>query len=543
MKASELRLEELVHFSRGSLDLHGRRLFLHPLHAFAHFRHELIDSAGPYEAKRIFSRFGLYWGQADAAAMTRIFEWESTREWLLAAEILPGLQGIANVKVETLQLDEQNGRLEMALAWHDSAEVEEHFLEYGKAEDPVCWILTGYFGGYASFCLGTPVYFIEQQCKAMGAAACRALGRTREGWGKEIKPQLAFFEAEDIRRRVVDLTQLLKAQGYVRGHRKAQPLPAKPHPDGHPAPEQRAELASPAFRKVIDIASRVALHDSSVLITGESGVGKEIVAREIHRLSPRRKGPFLGINCSALPESLLESELFGHCRGAFTGAAEDRAGLFEQSQQGTVFLDEIGDISPGMQLRLLRVLQEREIIRVGESRARKVNIRVIAATNRNLQEAIESGMFRRDLYYRLGVIELEIPPLRERPEDILPLARHFVERLKTRLGIRRVRLDSTCIDPLLGYDWPGNARELENAIERAAVLSPDGVIRPEYLPAVILHPATDATSKLYRTLDRVERDHIQRVLASVNGNRKDAAEILGISPVTLWRRLKHMPNG
>jgi len=288
---------------------------------------------------------------------------------------------------------------------------------------------------------------------------------------------------------------------------------------------------------VMEIAARVALYDSSVLITGESGVGKEVVAREIHRLSPRSSGAFVGVNCSALPENLLESELFGHRRGAFTGAEQDRIGLFEQSLGGTIFLDEIGDISAGMQLRLLRVLQEREITRVGESKARRMDIRVVAATNRNLTEAIEAGRFRKDLYYRLGVVEIDVPPLRERPEDILPLARHFVKRMAAKLRIPRLKLDAACIDPLLSFRWPGNARELQNAIERAAVLSPDGIIRPEYLPAVVAKPALD-NSPPHRSLAAVESEHIRNVLRSVDGNRERAAEILGISTTTLWRRQK-----
>ncbi|MFH1743007.1 MAG: sigma 54-interacting transcriptional regulator, partial [bacterium] len=243
----------------------------------------------------------------------------------------------------------------------------------------------------------------------------------------------------------------------------------------------------------------------------------------------------------ALPETLLESELFGHKAGSFTGAIRDRIGLFEEANKGTIFLDEIGDISQTMQVKLLRVLQEKEILRVGESRTRKIDVRVIAATNQKLAQLMHEGKFREDLYYRLGVIEIEIPPLRDRKEDILPLARYFVTQLTKKLNIPQLRLDATCVDYLHRYHWPGNVRELENAIERAAVLGKDQLILPEYLPPAIIHagrsPIRDADPLTY-TLAQLEHDHIQTVLELTAGNRTRAAEVLAISPATLWRKLK-----
>jgi transcriptional regulator with PAS, ATPase and Fis domain len=301
------------------------------------------------------------------------------------------------------------------------------------------------------------------------------------------------------------------------------------------------EVHSPVYRQLLELATRVAHYDSSVIITGESGSGKEVLARHIHQASPRAKGPFLAVNCGALPETLLESELFGHKAGAFTGAAGDRLGLFEEAGGGTVFLDEVGDVSSAMQSKLLRVLQEREIVRIGENRPRKVDIRVIAATNKDIKQAIQNGRFREDLYYRLGVIELEVPPLRKRPEDIISLARHLVEKTAVRLGMTRLRLDATTLDCLSAYVWPGNVRELENAIERAAVLCKDGVIHLEDLPAGIVRASYSPLGEPLgsgRSLQEVEHRHIQAVLESVDGNRSKAAQVLGISPATLWRRLK-----
>ena len=301
------------------------------------------------------------------------------------------------------------------------------------------------------------------------------------------------------------------------------------------------EIKSRVFREVVELARRVAPYDSTVLITGETGTGKEVLARYIHELSPRAEQRLLPVNCGALPETLLESELFGHKAGAFTGAREDRAGLFEQAEGGIVFLDEAADVSPAVQIRLLRVLQEGEICRVGESIPRKVNVRILAATNRVIAHELEAGHFRQDLYYRLGVIEIEVPPLRERRDDILPLARHFVQYFASKLNMQHLRLMPACLDVLQQYSWPGNVRELENAIERAAVLSEDGTIRPCHLPRCVrenTYRPDQETLSPNQSLAEVEQNHIERVLSYTEGNKRQAARILGISPATLWRRLK-----
>jgi transcriptional regulator with PAS, ATPase and Fis domain len=270
-------------------------------------------------------------------------------------------------------------------------------------------------------------------------------------------------------------------------------------------------------------------------------VGKEVVARLIHDRSARAKGPFLAVNCGALPETLLDSELFGHKAGAFTGAVADHAGLFESAAGGTLFLDEIGEISHATQVKLLRVLQEREIRRVGESRTRPINVRVLAATNRDLVERMKAGLFREDLYYRLRVVEVAIPPLRERREDILPLARFFVDRFRAKLKLPDLKLSAEAIRYLLAHLWPGNVRELENAVEHAAVLSRDGRLTPELFPPGIVHPRTVAAAG--SSLAEIELAHIQAVLQQTGGNRRRAAAILGISTATLWRRLRQAPRG
>jgi two-component system response regulator HydG len=535
VKAEDIKLEELVEFTEGALHLHGRRLVLHSLHAFAQVRKDLVEMIGSDQARRIFTRFGYFWGHADAAAMKRIYEWDDVLEWLKAGPRMHTLQGVTKVVTRSIAYDPASGRFKMEVLWHDSGEAEEHLIEIGKSSEPVCWMLAGYASGYASFCLEKDIYFIEQKCRAKGDRLCSAVGKDQASWGDELVPHLPYFRADDIQGKVQQLTRELreKTRELARERKKLSLLERSNRPF-------LVEVRSESFSRVLDLANRIAPFDSSVLITGQTGVGKEVLARYIHEHSARSKGPFVGVNCGALPETLLESELFGHKAGAFTGAIHDRVGLFEQAQRGTVFLDEIGDISPAVQLKILRVLQEREIMRVGESKARKIDVRIIAATNRNLAQTVREGTFREDLYYRLGVIEIPVPPLRDRREDILPLARHFVDQLSKKLKLPQLRLHATCLDYLQAYDWPGNVRELENAIERAAVFCKDGLILPEDLPGHILHAQSKRAGgdPLTRTLAQVEDEHIHAVLELTGGNRSRAAKILGISPATLWRKLK-----
>ncbi len=538
MKAADLKLSELVDFEEGRLNLYGRRLVLHDLYAFAQLRKDLIETVGVDGARSVLTRFGYFWGQADAAAMNRILEWDSLSDLVLAGPRMHTIQGVVKASVRSLEIDESTGHFRMEVTWHDSGDAEAHLIEMGKSDAPVCWMMVGYASGYASFCMNREVYFIERMCAGKGDPVCTVEGMDKESWGPELKSLLSCFQAEDVRGKVLELTRKLREQNreLAKQRQKIRRL-------GGEQPPGLVEVHSASFRKVVELAARVAPYDTSVLITGESGTGKEVLGRYIHANSHRSKGPFVGVNCAALPETLLESELFGHKAGAFTGATRDRVGLFEEAQKGTIFLDEIGDISLAMQMKLLRVLQEREIRRVGESSPRKVDVRVITATNQNLAMAIQEGRFREDLYYRLRVIEIEVPPLRARVEDILHLARHFCRVFARKLKIPNLRIDATCVDYLQSYNWPGNVRELENSIERAAVLSKDGLILPEHLPANVVHPMLGPpglVSPLSRKLSDIEKDHIQTVMRLVGDNRTRAARALGISPATLWRKLKKM---
>lgn len=301
-----------------------------------------------------------------------------------------------------------------------------------------------------------------------------------------------------------------------------------------------------AMQEVYRTIEKVAATDSSVLIYGESGTGKELVARAIHKLSPRKDKPFIRVNCGALVENLLESELFGHEKGAFTGAMKRKKGRFELAHRGSIFLDEIGDISPNMQLKLLRVLQEKEFERVGSEETIQVDVRILAATNKNLSELVQQGKFREDLYYRLHIIPIYLPPLRERKEDIPLLAQHFIKQLAGELKKPAQAITDAAMEKLINYPWPGNVRELENVIERAIVLSDKAVIDAADLPIL---PTTGAERvpgdlldrfgyKLNETLAAVEKQLIEKALNETQGNKNQAAKLLGIGTSLLYYKLE-----
>ncbi len=304
------------------------------------------------------------------------------------------------------------------------------------------------------------------------------------------------------------------------------------------APEARLETASARMQAVLDVAARAASHDVAVLLRGENGTGKGVLARAIHGQSPRRQRPFVVVNCPTLSAELLASELFGHARGAFTGAVRDQEGRVEAAEGGTVFLDEIGEISPALQAKLLRFLQEKRFERVGETRTRSADVRIVAATNRHLDAEVAAGRFREDLLYRLNVIEIVVPPLRERTEDILPLAREFVEFFAKQGGRAPPDLSPATEKLLVAYPWPGNVRELRNAIERALILARGQVLEPESFPDRIAASASDAPALGGRfTVEEIEREHVLRVLAHA-ATMEEAARILGIDASTLWRKRK-----
>jgi DNA-binding NtrC family response regulator len=360
------------------------------------------------------------------------------------------------------------------------------------------------------------------------ASVPTAIEAMRSGAFDYVEKPFDNTELKTLVRRALDVTRLSRENRYLRAEL------------GHRYSLDAIVAESDALREVLDRVRRAARSPSTVLVSGESGTGKELVARAVHYHSERVSRPFVAVNCKALAEGVLESELFGHVRGAFTGADRARAGLFEQASGGTLFLDEIAETDPAFQAKLLRVLQERTIQRVGDTEERRVDVRVVAATNRDLRAEVSAGRFREDLYFRLAVIPIALPPLRERPEDVLPLARHFLERWNQRLE-RQVAGWSPEVEALLlRHPWPGNVRELENAVERGVVLATGERIELDDLwldpePA----PGGEAgTGGLQAFLDRATREHIERALAAAGGKRTAAASSLGIDRTTLYRLMR-----
>jgi NtrC-family two-component system response regulator AlgB len=294
---------------------------------------------------------------------------------------------------------------------------------------------------------------------------------------------------------------------------------------------------NPAMRRALETARQAAESDATILLLGESGTGKNVLARAIHAWSPRRAGPFVTIPCTTLAEHLLESELFGHVKGAFTGAWKDKPGRLEAAAGGTLFLDEVGELAPELQAKLLRLLEERRFERVGDARTVEVDARIVAATNRALDQEMSAGRFRADLFYRLAVVSLRIPPLRERREDLSNLVDHLLATLAMRHRRPPPRLEQTARDALTAYDWPGNVRELANALERALVLSRGEVVSAESLPDAVLAPPGHTAEDEPLSLEELERRHVKQVLAS-SATLEEAAARLGIDPTTLWRKRK-----
>jgi DNA-binding NtrC family response regulator len=534
MRAADLDLRELLQFDPhgGILRFAGQRALLLDAVALGLLRRELIEALGTSGARAVLTRFGYAHGWRTAETLRTEIPWDAPVEWQHAGGRLHTLQGLVVVESPREPID---GPPALGHSiWHDSYEAEQHLLHLGRSEEPVCWTLTGFASGYLSCAYGREVYGLETRCRGKGDAVCKLVARPREDWGAELAGALPFYATACLDAVLAHTAEELKrVETRLRARKNAL------GPEARRAIDPSGMVAqSPAMIRTLDLARRVARVDSTVLLTGESGSGKERIARLIHDESARSGGPFVAINCGAMPETLLESELFGHVKGAFTGASQDRPGLFEAANGGTLLLDEIGEVPSTMQVKLLRVLQEREVRRVGENRSRAIDVRVIAATNRDLQVEIHAARFRQDLYYRLRVVEIRVPPLRERRDDVLALARAFVAEAAERTGRRVTGLTPRAAQQLVRHDWPGNVRELENAIERAVVLAKgevvDGEDLPEEIGLAVRAPAQDAV----QPLADVEREYILAVLRAEDGNRARAAARLGIGVATLYRRLK-----
>ena len=537
MLAGDLDHKELLELDPegGVIRFAGQRALLLDAVAMGLFRKYLVENFGTTAARTVLTQFGFAHGWRMAEAMQAEFKWRNNEEWQHAGSRIHTLQGLFRVEQGSQGPFSKEGMTLTA-----SYEAEQHLLHFGRADVPACWTICGLTSGYLSRSSGNEIYVLEDRCMGKGDAACHLMGRTREEWGDERIEELRFFEAKRLKdcldvslQRVTET--LMAAEHKLHAHRRALVRVARD------VEEPLGIVAkSVAMAQLVDLARRVAKVDSTILITGESGSGKERVARLVHEESTRSAGPFVAVNCGAITETLLESELFGHARGAFTGATQDRPGLFESANSGTLLLDEVGEVSPGMQVKLLRALQEREIRRVGENKSRKVDVRVLAATNRDLAHGVAGGSFRQDLYYRLKVVELHVPPLRERRDDILPLGRVLLADAALQMKRKITGLAPVAADQLLRYEWPGNVRELENAMERAVALARGTRVEIEDLPEEIRQAVTApvATKGKVRPLDEVEKEYIISALDLNDGNQTHTAQQLRIGSATLYRKLK-----
>lgn len=532
----------------GRIWLQDHRGILLSTTAFGRLRSTIIEREGVAKARETFARIGYAEGARDAAAARRLRPKASHRAVFAAGPQAHAIYGFGWTEVVSLRMEPENGTYFFEFLVHDSAEANIHLESFGPSVEPVCWMACGYGSGFTSAFAGRPCLVKEVECRGMGAAACRLVGKPLDEWGSA--------EAD---------TRLYQADPRINRFDNA--------PDDGPGTDVIG--ISAGFSAAYHLLSKAAPSKATLLFLGETGVGKEVFARLAHRVSPRRDKPFVAVNCGALPESLIESELFGVVRGGYTGAVTSRPGRFERAEGGTLFLDEIGTLSLSAQAKLLRALQEGEIERVGDTGVRKVDVRVIAATNISLKEAVRKGEFREDLYYRIAPFPIRIPPLRERRDDIPLLMEHFRQRYCRSHERRLPGFTTRAVEALLVYEWPGNIRELEHRIEGAVLLATDDepIDIPHLFPGEdaalrtmlrvdraghlsvedsnaqnsteLRRCVTDllaATKQLPDALEAIERELMEAVVAEARGNLAAAGRRLGLTRRQVALRLEKLRN-
>lgn len=571
MKAEELKLFELLRSDdqAGTLHLQNRRVLLVDADALGVLRKEMILADGVSEARRVLARFGYAHGYRNALTVRQWLAEEGEDDWWRLGMKLRSLDGSVSVRPLRLEVDIARGFFEAEAEWRNSYEAEQHLSHLGKSPVPVCWTLAGYASGYASAVMGREVFFLEKECVGRGDARCLAYGSTDIEPGSEAaqlarrssqlsdeefsalitrgrgeRAELQHF-LEELEKRSLELA---KEQARVRELESQVIYLQESLNETHNVRELVG--VSPGFKRVMRDVAHVAESDATVLLTGETGTGKELIARAIHARSNRRARPLITVNCAALPAGLVESELFGHEKGAFTGAVQRRLGRFEVANGATIFLDEVGELPPDAQAKFLRVLQEGEFERVGGTQTIRVDVRVIAATNQPLEKLVAEDKFRADLFYRLNVFPITLPPLRERREDIRLLTNYFAQKYRARFKKKISSIEQQSLERLMHYSWPGNVRELEHVVERAVLLAqgetlainlPSGAEEPTPFASSVSHDAPAQPALV--PLEEMERRYIQEVLRATGGviaGKGGAAEILGLPASTLRSRMKKL---
>ncbi|MCM2358981.1 MAG: sigma 54-interacting transcriptional regulator [Geobacteraceae bacterium] len=546
--ATSSDLRGLVHFcaETGQIWLHEHRMLLVHAEAQGGMRRELIDTLGMERARGLLIRMGFASGMHDAEVFSRRDQGATDYEAFMTGTQLHTLEGIVKVTTLKLEADRAAGKYYGEFLWENSWEGQWHRKHYGTYAEPVCWSQIGYACGYTTALMGRPILYKEVECVGMGDNNCRVIGKPIEEW-EDAADYVRIFNGESIADQLIDLqTQVVQLRSAINEKEK---LPAD------------IVGNSPAFRAAYELLKQAATSQITVLLLGETGVGKEVFARTLHDRGARRNESFIAINCAAIPHDLVESELFGVEKGAFTGALASRPGRFERADGGTLFLDEIGDLPLSAQAKLLRVLQEGEIERLGDHKTRKINVRLVAATNVDLRHLVKEGKFRSDLYYRLNAFQIKIPPLRERKEDILLLAERFMEKYSAIQGKKLRGFTDKAKRALLAYPWPGNIRELQNMIDRGVILAPNGSrievdqMFSAYSDDQALEFGLDSNGSLgidhpeagkdlceavlngVMTLDQVETMLIEAAVDKAQGNLSAAARVLGLTRPQLAYRL------
>ena len=543
-------LRRLVHFSAsdGRIWLAGHRMLLLHVEALGGLRRELMQTIGTEQTRRVLKRTGYASGSRDAALARQVRPTATAYEQFAVGPQLHMLEGAVQVTPQHFELDLETGRHLGIFRWDHSWEVDTHVKHFGPQSDPVCWMLCGYASGYVSAFMGQPVIYKETQCSACGHDHCVIEGRPLKDWPDAEQLQ-EDYEADSMLVRMEDL------------HAELESLRISLNPS-----DDLGELIgrSKSFTTAIDLLRKAANTQVTVMLTGETGVGKERFARTLHGMSQRSDKPFVAVNCAALPHELIESELFGAEKGAYTGAGVARQGRFERADGGTLFLDELGDLPLSAQAKLLRVLQNGEVERLGSTAVRKVDVRVVAATNVDLEAAVAAGRFRRDLMYRLNVYPIAIPPLRERVEDIEPLANHLLNQFMAQHNKRVAGITDRALGAMRHYPWPGNVRELENLIERGLIVASAGqMVDVEDLfafPSGTQGITVNASGELQQSvapdvdslfdelqrrglgLEGLEDALIQEAVTRSGGNLSAAARALGLTRPQLSYRLQRMKD-
>ncbi len=520
----------------GQIWLDEQRMIMVHAGAMGELRRELIETLGHDRARGALTRMGFASGTRDAAFVRRLFPNASDNDMYVMGPQLHNLEGIVNVKPVKFEMNAARGICEGEFIWENSYEAEVHRAHFGVDTAPACWMQIGYAAGYTSELFGSFVLYREVECAATGDRHCRIIGRPLERWD-DAEQDLKYFQPESLADRLLELqTQVEQLRASINEQDGAGELIGE----------------SESFKIAFEMINKVAASQVTVMLLGETGVGKEMFARRIHELSTRSNGAFVAVNCAAIPEDLIESELFGVEKGAFTGASRSRPGRFERAHGGTLFLDEVSELSPAAQAKLLRVLEEGEIERIGDTAVRRVDVRVIVATNIDLEAAVSAGNFRADLYYRLNPYPVAIPPLRDRLHDIPLLVHHFIEKYSATHGKRIASVSDEAMGILLGYAWPGNIRELKNIIERGVILTAsDAAIDADSLLPGESRGRANSSSEATRvdnlleyaiqhelTFDDLESRLLKLAVDRKDGNLSAAARLLGMTRAQLAYRLK-----